>query len=300
MPKYLLREGSSQSLILAVLGILACGVASSLGEPAIAWASLLFAYLGTVAYLAGGAFTAYLAPGVLLFAGLPLLASLAPRIGYAVAISFLGAAAVLALVRTRTREVRHGGCEYCDSYVEKRANFCDYCGRRLPGLVKLPAPGRKMAGLFAAGLVLVALSLNSSVGVASLLGSGLSRLSAGLLQAGGGVGAGTLSGAEFDELVFAALTVATIAGLAKKADMTNARRFDGSLGLDERDFATFASLAHEGRGTGAELLNAANLPGGWAVLQPLLERLARLGLMRRQVVNRRGSQTMLWKSSIAP
>ena len=78
------------------------------------------------------------------------------------------------------------------------------------------------------------------------------------------------------------------------------KRFDNSLGLDEHEFAAFASLANEGRGTGAELLTSTNLPGGWAALDPVLERLAHLGLMNREVVIRRGTQTMLWKSNVSP
>jgi hypothetical protein len=306
VPRHLLARGSSEFLIPTIFGIVGSAVGSSLGGPGLAWASVLLAYLGIIALLSGGRFAAYLTPGVALLAALPFVASLAASTGYAVTLSPLGASGVFMLVSMRSRSVPQDACEYCASYAEKEVTFCDYCGRRLPGHFKLHAPGKRFVGVLAAGLVLVALALGSSLDISHLLGSVLNGLSARIFQAGaqgvasstGGL-AGPVSGSEYAVLVSAVLAVGTVASLVKKADMTNVRRFDNSLGLDEQEFAIFASLANEGRGTGAELLNSTNFSGGWAALDPLLEKLARLGLMKRVVVFRRGTETMLWKSNVS-
>jgi len=303
--QYLLAKGSTLLLLPALLGILVCLEGSYLGHPWIGLGSFLLAYLGVVAYLGGVRFALYLAPGLAVLASLPILASLGPWAGYTVVLSLLGAAGVLTLVRRRSRPVHQEACEYCAAYGERGARFCDYCGRRLPGSSAVRAPGRRLVGLLVAGLVIMALALGLSVGTPSLLGSGLNLLSAQLFPAGaqgaspavGGLG-NYASEMQYEVFISAILVAGAVAAIAKRTDMTSARRFDNSLGLDEHEFATFASLAHERRGTGAELLDSTKLPGGWTALNPLLEKLVKLRLMEREIVTIKGAPKMLWGSDV--
>jgi hypothetical protein len=269
------------------------------------WASLPLTYLGIVAYLGGGRFASYLTPSAALLAALPIFVLLSPGTAYIAALSLLGVAGFLTLICLRFRPMHQRGCEHCLGYFERDAMFCDFCGRRLSGLLKIQAPGKRLLGSLVSGLILITLTFTGTSNIPSLLGSGLGPASSAMLQiagngassAGGSVGF-FASNLQYSLLASAVLVFGTVAGVARNADTTNGRRFDNSLGLDEYEMARLASFATKREFTGAELLDMARFPGGWMALSLLLEKLARLGLMEREVVVRKGMQTMLWKNNI--
>ena len=183
--------------------------------------------------------------------------------------------------------------------------FCDYCGRRLSGLLTIQAPRKRLFGLLISGLFLVGLTFSGVSSAASLLGYGLGQTSSQILQITGNSGTMAAGGFGFlatniqYSLVASGLLVfGTAAGVAKNADMKNARRFDASLGLDEYEIARLASFAPKGRFTGAELLETTRFPGGWLSLRILLEKLARSSLMEREIIVKNGTQAMLWKNNL--
>jgi hypothetical protein len=305
MPQYRLAKGSVLLLIPGLLGILMGVLGFSLGRPGMVWASLLLTYVGIVAYLGGGRFAARLTPSVAVLAVLPAFVLLSPGTAYIVARSLVGLAGLLALICLRFRPMRQRGCEYCVGYFERDAMFCDYCGRRLSGLLKIQAPGKRLLGSLASGFILITLTFTGTSNIPSLLSAGLGPASSVLLQIAGN-GASSTGGSfgffaanlQYSLLASALLVFGTVAGVARNADMTNGRKFDNSLGLDEYEVARLASFATKRESTGAELLDSTRFPGGWMPLSLLLEKLARLGLVKREIVVRSGMQTMLWKNCI--
>jgi hypothetical protein len=305
MPHLLLARGSVVLLLPIVLGVLMNMIGLSVGQFGIVWASLLLTYLGMGAYLGGGRFAAYLTPSVALVGALPVFALLSAWSAYIVALSILSLAGFLAIVTLKFRARRQRGCEYCLGYFESNSVFCDYCGRRLSGLLKIQAPKKRLFGLLVAGLFLVTLSFSGLSSAGSLLGFGLGQTGTQVLLIAGtggssvGGGFGFLgSNSQYSLVASGLLVFGTAAGMARTADMKSAKRFDASFGLDEFEVARLASFAPKGRFTGAELLGTTRFPGGWMALSLLLEKLVRLGLLEREIIVRNGTQTMLWKNNL--
>src|SRR5712692_9798323 len=220
MPQVRLAKGSVLLLIPSLLGILMGVVGFSLGRPSMVWASLPLTYLGIVAYLGGGRFAAYLTPSVAVLAALPVFVLVSPGTAYIVALSLLGVAGFLTLICLRFRPMHQRGCEYCVGYFERDAMFCDFCGRRLSGLLKIQAPGKRLLGSLASGLILITLTFTGSSNIPSLLGSGLGPASSALLQIAGNGAPSTggsfgffASNLQYSLLASAVLVFGTVAGL---------------------------------------------------------------------------------------
>jgi hypothetical protein len=305
MPHLLLARGSVLLLILVLSGIIMNLLGFSLGQFGIVWASLPLTYLGITAYVGGGRFAAYLTPSVVVLSALPVFALLTAWTAYVVAVSFSIVAGFLTIVCVKFRATHQRGCEYCLGYFERNSVFCDFCGRRLSGLLKIQAPRKRLFGLLISGLFLVTLTFSGVSSATSLLSYGVGQTSSQILQIAGSSGSSVsgsfgllTSNTQYSLVASGLLVFGTVAGVARNADMRNARRFDASLGLDDFEVARLASFAPKGRFTGAELLDATRFPGGWLPLSLLLQKLARLGLMERKIIVRNGTQTVLWKSNL--
>jgi hypothetical protein len=98
----------------------------------------------------------------------------------------------------------------------------------------------------------------------------------------------------------AAALFTAIGGVATNIDRSSRRRFDNSLGVDEKEFAILESMsARKSSETGKAILRTCGLEHDWSALSPILEKLERYGLLEREVATADGIPKIFWKSKVA-